>query len=1030
MSKNNNPNNNQPNNNQPNNNQPTIIIDGKEFVFNKGETILQVAERNNIYIPKLCYIEGLKPYGGCRLCIVKVVGDRKPYQTSCSTPAQNGMQIITKDDELQAMRRETLQLLLSEHPSNCLVCGHNKVCDDLKSHPKSRPASRVFGCFACPSKDICELREIVEYLEIEELDYDFHYKNYKVKENDPFIIRDYNLCINCGRCVRVCSELRGINAIDFMQRGYELRIGTALDMPLVDSNCIFCGSCIDACPVGVYTTKKESWVISKNNNIEGLCSLCSIGCNMNFNIGDDTKNSKIIEAIPAKKGHNMGQACIIGRFCIPQIVHSSKRIESPLIRLGNKQISSTWEIAYSKVKEHLKKFDQDQIGIIASPDLTNEAAYLLNIFTDKILKTRNSAINLNHNIVSTIEDFREINPAIRDFNNIKKSSHIVLVDIDVQTSHQILLIDLIQAKNRGAKISAIHQQDLILPNETKAILNSEIVADEKSIPMQLEKIYKEGADCFIVGPCLSSQTRQKILDIYKENQSNENNISIIPLNFGMNTEGVATFFLNSSNDLIQKILEGKIKALITTERIAFKNIEKLIDNLDCIIAIDVYQNEFIKKADVVLPASTYFESWGSVINSERKIRRFNPIIPPLLEAKTDLQILSDLISLFNPQILKEMNLDVTEQSKFENNNSYKDMLLKMSPRSILTPNKSSLNSSEYNISKDNMFPFTWRYYKYRGEPIYNLVEDLRFIIEHRESQGESCEEPLSLPKEYKPSENAVDFIMEKEGLLHINGSNYGLTALPAIAKSINSSGYEFNLILDEESNIFNYYKEEEFCLCNNYKNNLERSNILINLSKLPLNSFIRYKNSETNEIQYEYIDKMLLLRKDILQMPEQQLKTLNQQFTCDECAMEQGMQTTALLAVQKSAKYATLLNKIEMDLAAQNSKTKNNAELPQWLIWNRFLHYKNLIDDSILKKIIEKDKVSVKIVEINPDKCIGCGRCIEACPHDAIEFYYTQQSWVYENKTPNKSRIDPCKCFKCATCIPHCPVNAINIRKF
>ena len=230
--------------------QPTITIDGKELKIKKGQTILEVARGGGIYIPTMCDIEGLTPFGACRLCTVKVIGDRKPFQTACSSPAAPGMTIITKDDELQDIRRDILQMRLSEHPSGCLVCGHNEVCDDLKENQDQQPANRTFGCFACSRKEICDLRRIVEYLGISELDYDFEYKNVPVENEDPFFERDYNLCIFCGRCVRVCTELRGINAIDFMKRGHEAHISTANDISHLDSNCQFCGACVDVCPVG------------------------------------------------------------------------------------------------------------------------------------------------------------------------------------------------------------------------------------------------------------------------------------------------------------------------------------------------------------------------------------------------------------------------------------------------------------------------------------------------------------------------------------------------------------------------------------------------------------------------------------------------------------------------------------------------------------------------------------------------------------------------------------------------------------
>ena len=144
------------------NSKKTLKINETEIEFFEGETILEVARKADIFIPTLCYIENLTPYGACRLCIVKVDG-MKGYPTACSTPAQDNMKIITNDDELQELRREVLKLILSEHPYSCLVCDNKNKCEeDGRSESK---AGRSFGCFFCSSKETCDLRKITKDVE-------------------------------------------------------------------------------------------------------------------------------------------------------------------------------------------------------------------------------------------------------------------------------------------------------------------------------------------------------------------------------------------------------------------------------------------------------------------------------------------------------------------------------------------------------------------------------------------------------------------------------------------------------------------------------------------------------------------------------------------------------------------------------------------------------------------------------------------------------------------------------------------------
>ena len=243
-------------------NNKVLYIDNIEVEFKEGQTILEAARNANIYIPTLCYIDGLTPHGGCRLCIVKVEGMRG-FPPSCATPAQEGMNVITDDDEIQDLRREIMKLILSEHPYSCIVCENRENCE-LERGGLNK-FGRMFGCYSCAKKDNCELREIVSYLKIDEIHYDLEYKNHSLQTNNPFIDQDHNLCVLCGKCVRICNELRGIGAINFMKRGHDTNVSTAFDLLRIDTNCMFCGACVDICPTGALTSKNDKWNLKTDN---------------------------------------------------------------------------------------------------------------------------------------------------------------------------------------------------------------------------------------------------------------------------------------------------------------------------------------------------------------------------------------------------------------------------------------------------------------------------------------------------------------------------------------------------------------------------------------------------------------------------------------------------------------------------------------------------------------------------------------------------------------------------------------------
>jgi predicted molibdopterin-dependent oxidoreductase YjgC len=355
-------------------------INGKRVVFEEGETLLEVATKAGIYIPTLCARPDLPSIGACRLCIVEVEGSRV-YPNSCTLPAREGMVVRTETPDLQAVRRNIFQLILAEHPSYCLVCKEQNECARLR-HGEYK-AGRVIGCYTCSHKELCEIRKISDYLRIKEIRFPVLYKNLPLERDDPFLVRDYNLCIICARCVRACQDVLGYSAIALTKRGHDTKVGTLLDISHLESGCVFCGHCIDVCPTGALTARGSTWFGSPDKSITTTCVLCSHGCQMVA----DVKWDKVVNVHPPYDMSARREYCVKGRFCIPALVNGRDRLKYPSIKrkvLKEEQFPVSWDEAINHIAERLKSFTPEEIGFLVSPFLTDETIFLFNKLSKEI----------------------------------------------------------------------------------------------------------------------------------------------------------------------------------------------------------------------------------------------------------------------------------------------------------------------------------------------------------------------------------------------------------------------------------------------------------------------------------------------------------------------------------------------------------------------------------------------------------------------------------------------------------------------
>lgn len=344
-------------------NEVTLTIDGREVSVNRGVTLYWAAKKLGIEIPHLCYREDLPPMSSCRICVVEVEGMRN-LAVSCSHPAADGMVVHTDTERVRRARRNNLELILSDHNVECITC--EKSGD-------------------------CALEQYAYEFGIKKPSFGGEKNEFPIRDDDPFIVRDYNKCILCQRCIYACGEIQYDSAINIADRGFNACISTPFDRGLQDTACVSCGRCISVCPVGALVEKSRigkgrEWELEKKNTI---CPYCGCGCTVELNIKDGTL---IKVTAPGKNTVNNGNLCVKGKFGLHFINHSD-RLTKPLIKRENSFVEASWDEAVEYTADNLarikKKYGPDAIGGLSSAKCTNEENYLFQKFIRACVGTNN-----------------------------------------------------------------------------------------------------------------------------------------------------------------------------------------------------------------------------------------------------------------------------------------------------------------------------------------------------------------------------------------------------------------------------------------------------------------------------------------------------------------------------------------------------------------------------------------------------------------------------------------------------------------
>jgi formate dehydrogenase major subunit len=329
-------------------------IDGRKATAKAGTTVLRAAREAGIDIPKLCATDSLKPFGSCRLCVVEIEG-RRGYPASCTTPVEEGMSIHTQTERVAKLRRNVMELYISDHPLDCLTC---------------------------PANGDCELQDMAGAVGLREVRYGFDGANHLqagIDDSNPYFAFDASKCIVCSRCVRACDEIQGTFALTIEGRGFDSKVSASMGQSFLDSECVSCGACVQACPTATLMEKSIIDNGMPEHAVETTCAYCGVGCSFRA----EMKGDQVVRMTPAKSGKaNHGHSCVKGRFAWGYSTHPD-RVLSPMIRAS---IDEPWRkvdwdeaigFAAAKLKAIQAKYGRKSIGGITSSRCTNEEVWLV-----------------------------------------------------------------------------------------------------------------------------------------------------------------------------------------------------------------------------------------------------------------------------------------------------------------------------------------------------------------------------------------------------------------------------------------------------------------------------------------------------------------------------------------------------------------------------------------------------------------------------------------------------------------------------
>ncbi len=412
-----------------------LTIDGVAVSVPAGTSIMRAAAETGVSIPKLCATDSLEAFGSCRLCLVEIEG-RAGTPASCTTPVAEGMVVSTQTGTLKKLRRNVMELYISDHPLDCLTCAANGDC---------------------------ELQDMAGAVGLRDVRYGFGGENHLADQKDtsnPYFDYDPSKCIVCSRCVRACEEVQGTFALTIEGRGFASRVAAGMDEDFLNSECVSCGACVQACPTATLIEKSVVEIGQPEHSVITTCAYCGVGCSFKA----EMRGTEVVRMVPHKDGKaNHGHSCVKGRFAWGYATHRD-RITKPMIRdkISDPWREVSWDQAVGRVASEFKRiqsaYGRGAIGGITSSRCTNEETYLVQKLVRAVFGNNNvdTCARVCHSPTGYgLKETYGTSAGTQDFDSVDEADVIVIIGANPTDGHPVFASRMKKRLREGAKLIVI-----------------------------------------------------------------------------------------------------------------------------------------------------------------------------------------------------------------------------------------------------------------------------------------------------------------------------------------------------------------------------------------------------------------------------------------------------------------------------------------------------------------------------------------------------------------------------------------------